>query len=78
MTIETDLNSRERTRFATIFRDISDVSTKAAIALEDEDDTQLILNMTLLLLHFMQTKELHKIIISSFEPDKSEFPGYIK
>lgn len=46
--IKTDMNDRERERFAKSLRSLSELATKAAAALDERNDTEFVLNLVIL------------------------------
>lgn len=70
--IKTDLNERERERFAEMSRATSKAATALAEALGTDDDTKLIVSFMLFSLTVSSLSELQKIIMASAEKMKDE------
>lgn len=46
--LKTDMNDRERERFAKTLREMADMATKGAAALEARNDTEFVMNLVIL------------------------------
>lgn len=80
---KTDLNDRERDRFAKAMRSIAEEATKCGDALEQRDDKEMVFHFLLLTLTMMGLKEMQEAIAGALKVAKSpdppieEFPSLI-
>lgn len=81
---KTNMNDRERSRYAKQLRELADYANKAAVALESADDNEFILNFLLLsMLGSSAITEIHEVLKSSIKDLKdevktSDFPEFIE
>jgi hypothetical protein len=79
----TDLNDRERTRYAKHFREISLIAIEIVKALETGDDDSLVKNFTFYQIKGISERELVDIILKTVVgtaadiKDDPEFPSFI-
>ena len=68
---QTDLNDRERKRFAERFRSMSKLAADAANALETGDDTSLLVPFLMLSMSSGAMRELGDVITAAAEKEKA-------
>lgn len=66
-TIKTDMNDRERERFAKELRGISDAATKAAVALDSRDDAEFVMRLMILTLISGSMKEMVDVVMTTLK-----------
>lgn len=78
--LKTDMNDRERERFAKQLRDMSDAANKAAVALDDRNDTDFVVGVVIFSLMSGGMKEMLEVAKSAMKADRAavdEFPEII-
>lgn len=81
---KTNMNDRERSRYAKQLRELADYANKSAVALENDDDNKFVLNfLSLSMLGGIGISEIHEVLKSSIKDLKdevkpSDFPEFIE
>ena len=79
MAITTDLNQRERAKFAEMARAVSKHAATLADAIEADDDTKLMIEFMIFSIAASSLNELQEILIASLEvvKDKPKPDGFL-